>query len=421
MKPLNPELPAWFLFPASEARHDRLQITMEFSGLSPTEAAFHEVMETLASVSGTTPDEQPLFRADRVMHSLKYRLRLTPGWLFELAGAREAGTVRHDPRTGLVRFSLMLVLNPTRFLAHQGTTDIGQIAARPSEEALRAQNGQMLPRGLDGNDNLLSAEQMGGQYFEGRDQRWRGVIAVYLDHIQRLVAERVAQLSPEIFQLRSSIEFQAVQQTEVYWELEGRDAVTAVSELRNAVQRSAGTFRATCGLDHDAVQVRLPLTVDIELSIYAKTFERVRFEVRYRRPIRQLASRCGASGGNVLGDLGAVRSDAASRVAGVWRAIAPAFHAAEKAGDLFDFIDKLRRADLGEETRLLISLLGNNRGLTECSVPLATIKTLVRLGVLDPRVSLRHGGPKRYPLAVKWSLMFDILLGRADCIGQLVG
>jgi hypothetical protein len=119
--------------------------------------------------------------------------------------------------------------------------------------------------------------------------------------------------------------------------------------------------------------------------------------------------------------LGNLRIDAAKRLATGWEEFRSMFTDAHRAGELLDFIERLRRAKIGEDGRLLISLLANNRSVTTNTViSQKVVYSLIKVGILGARIRVRNGGGNRYPLARPWSLMFDELLNRHDCPPAIV-
>jgi hypothetical protein len=93
----------------------------------------------------------------------------------------------------------------------------------------------------------------------------------------------------------------------------------------------------------------------------------------------------------------------------------------EEIGELLDFIERLRRAPIADGGRDLLSLLANNRSISEDAAPQRVIRALERLGVLvlEAPVAMvnrrRNALSRRYPLARRWSQMFDAAPGRTDC------
>ncbi|MEK1889192.1 MAG: hypothetical protein AAAB35_16840 [Phyllobacterium sp.] len=236
-----------------------------------------------------------------------------------------------------------------------------------------------------------------------------------MSHIKALFAQRLGEIHPEILHDLTPIEFRAIQQAEVYWELESQDAVTLVTELGHACKSVAPLVFVghpiTIGTNQNCPVIRIPLPSDIQLVIYAKEYTRVRFELKFKGLVRQLANRSDhPTDRSVFQDLLAMRSAASKRMRQVWRGVAPIMRDSRTSpGRLSDFLELINRADLGGEKELIVSLLGNLRGLTNSGISLANIKALVRIGVLQDRVSLMHGGSKRYPLMQQWSRMFDEL------------
>lgn len=425
LKPLNPDMPAWFLFPAQEAMFDRLQMTVSFHGHCQDIDAYHRMIAHLGSWDGAcSPGQSQLFRFDQIGGAQDTnRIAIEKGWLFRSAGFRNGGRVFFDRRHSRVHFHLTLVLNPTRFLAHQPTNSIPDIAQRSPEAALRQSGTPRLHRSLDGKDNVLLLDQRGGRSFDHRDERWAATLDVYLTQIRNLFEARLRELHSDDIDSVSNIQFEAVQQAEVYWELEAADALTDLAALRNAVLAIAPASRTsycyTVGFDKDAPFIKIALTENIELEVYAKERKIVRFEVKYKAPIRQIAGRIDASSSSPLSDLLVLRHDARRRIQIIWKEIATMISDVRGAGDLFDFIERLRRAKIGEDGSNLISILGNNRRITDAAVGAATLKALVREGILEPKSSVRHGGAKCYPLSRPWSAMFDQLLNRTDCPSPL--
>ena len=353
LKPCDPNRSASFLFPYEEARFDRIQMTIAFSGRCPNQEDFQQLIYTLASVVGISADQRPLFSRDETIASNRYRLRIKDGWLFKGAGKRDLNTVEYQ--NGRVRFHFTLALNLTRFLAHQDSEDLGYLRALSPDDALQARDCSTRLRGLDGNDNILTVKRMGGRSFDNRDAHTRAALEIYMGHIMALFQERIGEIHPEILHDVTPIVFRAIQQAEVYWELESEDAITVVTALGRSCTSSAAhifkTFPVTVGIAQNCPSIRIPLNSDVHLVIYAKESRRVRFEVKFSGPIRQLADRSKHSTDRTpYQDLLALRSDASNRMQRVWRALSLTLRDSNPSpGKLSDFLELLNRADLGGE------------------------------------------------------------------------
>lgn len=437
MKPFDHTRDASFLFPLGDARHDRIKLFVEARIRVPS-GAYEEVLHSMAS-----PDEDGLFagrlRSGRdgpflELFSHEHQRRT---WLVTLAGRRNRAVYREQH--GLIDVGLELDLNPTRYLAHQCQTSLAAIRARNPFEALRSNprvQSDLRGRTLDASDNVLfGAELMGGRAFGQRDAHWRAVMNTYFDHVQEALGTTFA---PAHFNARLMSFSMNVKQAEIYWELASVDAVSVVADLCNAFKTASGDTRVSqvfqsrpamasstinLGGDRNARWLKLPLTEEIDLKVYAKMLDRIRVELTYHGGIRRhaqracgshIATRCNSA---VVETLLSLRGAASIRLTQAWDAIMALYRPFEGTGEICDFMCRLNSAVEEDNRRLMLSLLANHRGVTATDASgvasPAVCRALERKGVLQ-RIRPCNRAPARYALAPRYSEMFDRLAGRQE-------
>jgi hypothetical protein len=438
MKPFDHALDARFLFPFEDARHDRIKLSVH-ARVSVDPAAIEEVFDHMASTSseglfagrlrsGRDGDFLELFSQERQRRA----------WLVTLAGRRNRA-IYHE-RHVFIDVDLELDVNPTRFLAHQPETSLDAIRARDPFDALRVNpdvRRSLRARTLDASDNILfGAEFMGGRTFARRDAHWRAVMNANFDHLREALT---SSLAPARFAQLVSLDMR-VKQAEAYWELASADAVSVVEGLCNAFKAAAGDTRIsqivqsrppmarpTIDFDGDrnARWLKLPLTEEVDLKVYAKTVDRVRVELTYHGGIRRHAQRAGgrrvATGCNsdVVETLLSLRDGASNRLTNVWDTVMTLYRPHEGTGEICDFMRRLNRAVEEGNRQLMLSLLANHRGVTVTDATgfasLAVCRALESEGILQ-RVHPRNRAPARYALAPRYSEMFDRLTDRQDAV-----
>ncbi|MCI0755732.1 hypothetical protein [Teichococcus vastitatis] len=345
-------------------------------------------------------------------------------WLFSVAG-----DLRWRPESRRLQVLLKLDANPTRFLAHQSTSDLATIRALAPVDALRlcpVRSSELAAQTLDGGDNVLvGLDRLGGTAFDRREERWQELLAIYLDHLRAMIG---AALSPPGLGAQLvRMEF-ALTQAEVYWELHHRDAISFTADLSKSLLAADGTARVfgkpvMMASHRNTRWTRLPLTKDIAMKTYAKTIDRVRCEISFDARTNQEVRRLRRPSQDVLEVLSSLRHAASRRMQLAWSAMMTDCPLTDETTDLIDFVEHLARAVPEERRRCLLTILVNHRGITETDsashVPRSICLALEREGIVG-RARARRGAGRRYALTLRYSRMVDRLLERHDAPGPLL-
>jgi hypothetical protein len=405
-----------------EAKHDRIKLHLTARIGYSSADEFRDYLQHVCDQSGT---DTPLFRhqAGRTPHTCT--LTVARGWLFSGEGRLFNIAV---PTGATATLDLTLDVNPTRFLAH---TDVGtpfdQLSDLPPEVALaRSQQHEAAARAaaLDEKDNLLLGTwRQGGQWFHHRQGWWSGLVHLYLEHILTLLRSRLEpahdnSLPPVRI---TPLEFDSVTQVECYWEQETTRAHTLVALLAERLRAASGQLRLRHHLpevgtveeahDRNCQSVTFPLSREVQFCIYAKTLDRVRFEIRYLSDVRGNAARGMRGGTDAFAVLEAARVDAARRMTRITETLAAMLAPASfDRRHLMAFMRELLRACEGDHDQAdaLMEALVNAGGVSETAATGVARKTVVRRlerrGVLR-QVRVRARAVPRFVLAPPYSAL----------------
>lgn len=220
---------------------------------------------------------------------------------------------------------LTLMLNPSRYLNHRIHEAAEIFSATNSEEILTAHLSALSPQdaverflhmpetafSLDGQDNMIPARL----YRAARPVQT--IFDLYLGQVLAFIEETIGgalvqSQRPGSFAFTAPMQDWSVSNAEVYWEYSVSHAVSFVNGLRTFLTPQFSEAEATeyrlpdqqVQQEDDRAPVRrwavngnapsLTLNLgskDVELVIYAKDVERVRFEVRYNRNVKELLGR----------------------------------------------------------------------------------------------------------------------------------
>jgi len=273
---------------------------------------------------------------------------------------------------------------------------------------------------LDGSDNfLVGYQRQGGSTFQSREAWWQQVVSIYLDHIDALLQDAlIPSTANSLPSAQVEIGPLVVSQLETYWEMESGDAISAVHSIGDWMESAAGrvSFRRHApelrrwapGQTLNSLSMEAVLNRTTKLAIYAKTPTVIRFEVRYRKDVRDTAARGLRGPVEVIDVLDSARGDAARRLSRVIRALqsmrgAPVFDREQ----IVRLVCSLHRATGGDDvatTRLttaLINVGGVSRTPEGGIAPSAVLERLQEHGILK-RVRVGHGGTPRYALTSRY-------------------
>ena len=418
MRWLDTTLSPQTLFPAAEARHDKLEVSIELSFDVRSVEAFQEVAEIWGDQS-----ESPLFNVTdgKGNSETSKKLKIARGW--HISGTGNAYLNRQTLRGTIF---LSLSVNPTRFYAHQTQTTIDAIQNVHATNTMRKSQSVTKLEGLDGGDNLLDMIKMGGTSFEGREAHWDRLIHVYFEDIEELLTRHLAPsplgvVPADLLTRFTVIRITTISYAEVHWELSVADAPSLMNQIRSSVGCVAPSFgqthpgRYSEGAEKNCAWVKLSLLADCSLLIYAKALNRIRFEVSYtgHLPVKgyDLPAPSHLSQSEICRKLRRISYDAAKRLQGSWLSVRRNLHQTDDIGNIPDFMRRLRRANAGTFEDVLISLLSSTGRIAQENFPERVLERLVKEGILIEPVPVRARGGKVYPLAQPWVNMFRATSG----------
>lgn len=412
-----------FLFKAGEARHDRVKLGLE------ARVRFDPAQTTVLDLTGDLDHrgiggDPDIFRLVTRRPDRHWRISTVKDtWLFNVHG-----DVR-QPHPGFLTYKLDIDVNPTRFWAHQPSTDPAQITALPAVDALRANPAvreQLQDLTLDGGDNVLtSLDQLGGIWFPSHERKWDAVLDVYIQKIRELMEASLRP--PRRYAEIDSFRLYA-KQAEVYWELETPEATTWVSSLRKALCSADGMARfSTYGLASENRGNTECVSLDKGIfgaKIYAKTPDRVRIEIDLRSHIAQTAKRAGSDGSEAALSLKFLRNDAERRVHKLWRGLMSLDAGTSEDVELFEFLGRFNSAVPTANRAVLLRLLGNHRRVCPTGpngyAPPAVLRALERLGIIR-KASVRNKAEQTtYAVTGPYTRFFDKFLDRNDAPPRMV-
>ena len=309
---LHPLLPRLYTRTASDTEAGLVdKVTLKLSG---GELLVHQRNDLRSYLELISNSPAGLFRRGR--GPAQNTLEIRDGWHL-------SGSIRFTKGWGLhvgenFRYKAELHLNPSRFLAHNPDKIHQNSTVTVDDLRLNvAEADQLKVLSLDGQDNFLS-EQL---YISiERDGGFLELFRAYVQAIRRLIDEELNlplldTLSVSTIQAQgtgSSLDWNAVRvhnfrecqiaHSEIYWERWSSDALGAVRDIERivgpTVRRVTRMVFQVSSFIELGVRPRnrelnsLSFSVDtgrrgIELLTYAKTWKRVRLELKYKRSLRR--------------------------------------------------------------------------------------------------------------------------------------
>jgi hypothetical protein len=205
-----------------------------------------------------------------------------------------------------------------------------------------------------------------------------------------------------------------IAQAEVYWEFRADDAVEAARYYGRSIQAHTSYDVVEVAYRHNSVSYRVELSKGppIGLSVYAKTPDRVRFEVQYKGRISRAVAFDGET--DLVRRLLLIRSNARNRLA---KALAPVVRDTSKSFSARHAWTELmsRVAIACEGSRLdmetALNLLVSTRRLVRpvAGVPASVIDSLLRQGVIRLKPRGRGQPQDHYVVAPLYQWVLDRL------------
>lgn len=381
------------------------------------------------------------FRSQSNKFTVRHAARGLKRWLFDgtLSFKRDAARERHA-----YRGVLNLELNPSRFINHfcyeNGAGNVetleAQIAELTNEEALLRSfylpDSEMGIDGKNGSDNLIPSQVY-------RNMRPAlDIFDIYLERTLALIREQIEATLTRT-QARGSFSFDApldewsVPHAEIYQEYSVSNAIAFINGLRSFIMPLFNDVEAVeyvlnrdadyegpdlaWQIDRNAPCLKLDLGADgVKLVIYAKTFDRVRFEVRYNGNVRQLVGRIAAT--DLPREVSGMRrllqsaiEDAHRRMRRVFQRLPDLDYEERCSFQVFvDFLADVAAAcderGLKNKVPRLLSLLASNGGIDVAvnSPDERACEALRNSGVLTlPRAIRNARGRRRYGLNMRYA------------------
>lgn len=369
---------AWSTAPtASEAWPDKIRIEVRGHVEWPSGNSFSDYLNAIApSVYFTArPTIGRRFRAD---------IRYGPGITGELRLDMASHGRADEPAAGYARITLALNLNPTTVRANAIRRNTGPLEATslsrffkppPSAQEAFAEgpfaNRSEIP--LDNSENvLLSPSELGGLTKRDRELARDEFLLLYETKLRMLVQEML-QPRPQIHPADGSVAGMyrveldwrslVLQQAEIYFERRTDDPVATVRRLHDRALDLARRIKSQFFTDIPSTGRPVPTTFaisqddgyphlvvpltgtrNVELSIYAKTNRRIRFEIRYRRKFGNHLRACSTGDDRLTSLLTRLMENAARRLP--WRSLGRAASVPPDVdiGDIPEFIRRLVNA-----------------------------------------------------------------------------
>lgn len=393
------------------ALFDKIQLQLSAPIRFTSRQSIDEYVSLIADNSGV---DIPLFKSSPSETQNSVRFSFSEGWHF-------SGTARltfNDHFRG--HFQLVLSINPTRWLDQLEHFNLQQLSNLQLGTVLR-RNPDISSNALDGNDNLLRGfYSVGDPLSDPRVDQFMQFIAAYRIALERLLNERLVPsplgVIPHDVTI-GEIVLPSPSYVECYHEFFSDDAVSVVEGLRTASRASfvnvswqTHRIRRIGGMQRrNSNSVVIPLTKDCSVSIYAKTSQRIRIEVRFsgRLPHFAFPSDLPRPQRTFERLLSGLRIEATNRIKRLLQSLTPQAHVVDQRMEMLDLLDAVYRAlehDLAR-ARALFSVLINSGGATETDangiLPPSALRFLLQRGVLEHR-PVTHGnafrGQRRYAL-----------------------
>lgn len=414
LRPFSLDTPFDHAFVPGEARHDRIKVKVRTRTTLTAGADVEAVIHSMAP-----RDEPSLFTATvRGSDDTRFDLRVPARPPRFLIAGEGKGVFR--AQYGIIDTDIRLYLNPTRYWAHRPGTRVQPDDASSALDALTSNQGisqQLRALTLDDADNVLvGLDRLGGQTFTRRSEQWMTIVGELLHTIQTYLRDTFAptHLGANSFTLDIS-----PLQAECYWEFQSDRAIDDVAEIGRAVIKADGdatlNYPLSLGGHRNLHWVKLRLTNDTDLKIYAKTADRIRVEVTFLNRISQFAGRSGVPAPHTrdaLWSIGALRTCAANALQPVWQAIQSLPRPPDSAADLMEFLSLLNSAVPEQNRRTLLLLLAHHHSVNTTSsdgvASEAVCRRLASLGVLY-RIRGRRNLGTRYVLADRYMSLLSSL------------
>lgn len=248
-------------------------------------------------------------------------------------------------------------LNLTRFMAHHAHRALVEVRDLDPSLALTCNaetRSRLAAQVLDGNDNLLIDWRpvLDARRSDGSTVCFDEWLAVYVEHVKNWTERRFSAVSPSA---TACLRWKSVSHAETYWEFSHEQALAWAGdaacflehqkegEIRNAPAH-AGDEASTNKIRKNGNSRWLisRLTKDLDIVIYAKTFKRVRFEVRHKRRIKQTVSRSARRADlSIPSQLECVVHDASKRMIAYWGALNTAMPRQSPTAKIIEMIQEL--------------------------------------------------------------------------------
>ncbi len=228
----------------------------------------------------------------------------------------------HGQTHGGYTVSFEGTLNPTRAVRYRGSEYLANFenlqALCESGFFEPIGHSDSLPSCLDGNDNIVSGEMSDSSYNHAELVHLRFLPYAISDEIRR----RNSEDSDATLSLNSSRH--VLDKCEIYWDFRRRDARAFLEELTPSLKLFAKKWRKRNhpnethsvdeGVEREAFTIRLFLSESVDIQIYAKCRDRIRFEVCFRKPERHIGRKTFDSFEDFHEKLFALRGNAAALI-----------------------------------------------------------------------------------------------------------
>lgn len=266
---------------------------------------------------------------------------------------------------------------------------------------------------LDGNDNLfrnvgLSRYNISENWLEARD----ACIPTVLDGIGNEM-ERAADASECPFN-RGTTSF-SLRDTEVYWEKRSEDSLSELRRLTPKLLEIGRECRVANFPNSLTRRIRncpsttIQLAEGVELRVYAKTLQRIRFEVAYKIKDYHGETSSANSIVEIMAKLERLTTNANERLLPVWRRISEHPAPASNEVTLEEFFQKLNQSVLfSYEANEAFSILRDRRCLNPTSDRTRQIaESLRNKGILESANLNRQVYQSAYPLSPPYLALFN--------------
>lgn len=356
---------------AAEAWPDKVRIKIRGHASWSDGGTFLDYLRAIAPSSyiKAQPSAGRQFRAD---------VRYGPSVTGELRINMASGKLADEAGAGEARITLSLNLNPTTARALAVRRHVGGLETATLRQFFKPRQSTQeafgegyyadpIEKTLDGSDNvLLSAAELGGFTVQDRETARADFLAIYEANLRSLAQEIVdprtrplAVQDPHCGTYRVTLDWGSLvlQQAELYFERRAPDPIAVVRRLHDRALDLARRIKVQAFADVPADGKPVPTTFaivqddgyphlvvpltgtrNIELSIYAKTNRRVRFEVRYRKAFGNHLRGCSTSDDRLSSLLSRLMENAALRLPWQSLARADAIPPAVNIGEIPEFL-----------------------------------------------------------------------------------